>query len=97
MRDQGFHSPETLPKRAELHGLQKFPGALAAAEIERDHAAEAGHLFLREIVAGMVRQARIVNLLDFLSACEVLRDGHAIRIVRFHSHRKRLDTAQDEP
>jgi hypothetical protein len=45
----------------------------------------------------MIRQSGIVNLLHFFFIREKVRDRHAIRIVRFHPDRQRLDSAHHKP
>src|SRR5262245_26553553 len=55
MRDQRLDSSQTLSERAELHTLEKSLCLVQAAEIESDHAAEAGHLPLRQFMTRMIR------------------------------------------
>ena len=97
MGDQRFDSAKAFAERAELHSLQESLCPIQTAEIERDHPAEARHLFFCEIVSSVVCQTRIVNPMDVLPAGEVFCDCHPIRIVAFHSNGKRLDTTQHEP
>src|SRR6266699_3761200 len=97
MRDQRLDSPEAFSQRTQLHPFQKSLGAIEAAQIERDHASKSGHLLLSQAVAGMIGQARIINLPHFLLTRKILRDRHTIGMVRLHSNRKRFDSAEDEP
>src|SRR5262252_8697062 len=97
MRNERLDSTKTFSKRTEPHALQKTPGAVEAAEVNSDHSAKARHLFLGQFVARMIRQSGIVNLLHFFFTREKVRDGDAIRIVRFHPYRQRLDSAHHKP
>ena len=69
MRDQRFDASEAFGQRAKFHTAQKTPRLLQSIKLEGDHAAEAGHLLLGQVVAGMLRSPRIVNPLHlFLGA-----------------------------
>src|SRR5215471_21757333 len=97
MRNQSLDTAKAFAEGTQLHTSEEVPGAVEAAEVERDHAAEAAHLLFRQFVPGMIRKAGIVDLLNVFPACQILRDSHAVRVVRFHPDGQRFDSAQNEP
>ena len=74
MADQRFDAAQALGQ-AEVSsaGLQNPARARRPFELERDHAAEAAHLALRELVLRMRAQARIVDARDVVARFQETR------------------------
>ena len=62
MRDERFDAAEALGERHQPDAVQQRRARLERSEIEREHAAEAAHLPLRQRVLRMRRQPGIVDL-----------------------------------
>ena len=97
MGDQRFDAAEALGERAQPHRVEQPPRGLERSEVERDHAAEAAHLFLRQRVLRMGRQPRIVAPGDLRVRLQKLRHGEAVLVVPLHPERQRLGAAQHQP
>src|SRR4051794_14251380 len=102
------HPPGVLDQRldaAERLGQREHAGAvahleralLAALRAERHHAAEAVHLAVGHLVAGVVRQPGVVDLLHPLVGSEELDDAFGVVAVALHPDRQRLEAAQGQP
>ena len=76
--------------------FQETRGRIAAADVEGDHSAKAGHLAFRDVMSGVILKSRIVNFLHRASASEIFRDGHGVRYVPVHAHPQRLDALQEQ-
>jgi hypothetical protein len=96
--DEGLDPAQRLGEREQLRGLDEHAGrALAAGEADGDHAAEAGHLGLRDLVARVRGQPRVDDLRDQVAGLERRADGERVLLVPVHAHRQGLQTARDEP
>ena len=76
MTDQRLDAAEALGEAEELQPRLAKSSARARGpcEHERNHAAEAAHLALGQLVLRMRRQARIVDARDVVARCEKLGD-----------------------
>jgi hypothetical protein len=97
MRDQRLDASEALAERAQAHFRQHGARGVERPQIERDERPEAAHLLFRELVLGMVGQARVEGLPNLRVGSEEAGDLPAIGLVPLHADGERLDPAQDEP
>src|SRR5688572_32180266 len=61
---------------------------VASSHVDADHAAEAAHLPLRDVVIRMLRQPRVINFFDARVPRQPLRQSRSVRILPFHPYRK---------
>jgi hypothetical protein len=72
-------------------------GLFPPTEPERHHAAEAGHLPGRDLVPGVLGQARVEHLRDPRVGDQEVDDARGVGAVPVHAHAEGLDAAQHEP
>ena len=84
--------------REEPHPGRHFHGGVAAAlDLDGQDASTAAHLPGRHVVAGMVRQAGIVDRGDTIVLGQELRDAERVIGVRTHPVGQAPDRAEHEP
>ena len=99
--DAGCEISVSTPPRlsASAHSLEPSEESLRGgqrAELERDHAAEARHLPLRQRVLRVGFQPGVVHGRDLPPPVEPGGDRPAARVVALHADRERLDPAQHQ-
>src|SRR5215472_15591863 len=98
MADQRLYSAEAFAQREVMPRRSKRDYfAEASIQLERNHAAEAGHLAARNIMSRMAGETRKVNATDQRMPMERIGDRRSILFVALHSQLKRLQAAHGEP
>ena len=93
--DQRLDAAEALGEAHHARpGRATRLAAREAADVERDHRAEARRLALLELVARVVRQARGRAPSHLRVVGEEVGDRPAVGLVALHAHAERLDAAQ---
>ncbi len=92
--DEALEPAEALGQGEDLDRLQKLARLVAPApDVERDHAREAEHLPLGELVLRVGRETGVEDLLDERVGREELGDGHGALGVLLHADGQRADAA----
>ena len=90
--------PSDSPSTNSLARLQIADRRLLAADgAEAHHAAEAAHLLRRDLVSGVLGQARVEHLGDLRVPGQELHDPLGVVAVPVHPYAERLDAAQGQP
>ena len=93
-----FTPPRLSPSvKNRLFETNLVTSSIDAIELERHHAAEAGHLFPGDIVTGMLRQSRVIHAPDAGSRRQRRGDPSGILGVPLHAQLQRLQAAQRQP
>ncbi len=93
-----FTPPRLSPKRKEAAGRgERHNFLLRSLQLEGNHAAEAGHLLPRNVVPGMLGQAREVDALHQRMPIQRVGDGNGVFFVPLHSQFERFHAAQRQP
>ena len=95
--DQALDAAERLGELEELRPPDELDGLLLGLGEERDHPAEVAHLPLRDLVAGVRREAGVEHPLDPGLLVEPAPRSRARSRSALHPHGERLDPAQHEP
>ena len=95
--DEGLDAAERLGEREEPHALEEVAGlGEAALEEDGDHAAEARHLPLRDVVLRVGGEARVDDALDAVVRFEELGDARGGGVVALHAEGEGLGAAEGE-
>ena len=78
MRDEGLDAAEAFGEGAKFHVIEQVAGRIEAADVEREHGAEAALLFFGDGVLRMRREAGIDDALHFGMGFEEFGHGHAV-------------------
>jgi hypothetical protein len=91
------HASEAGRLGHELGSGQEALGALAAPQVEGDHASEAAHLAARDLVRHVPRQPRVAHARHVLACRQRLRQRQRIRAGALHPERQRRERAVRQP
>mmetsp|Transcript_8571 Transcript_8571/g.35718 ORF Transcript_8571/g.35718 Transcript_8571/m.35718 type:complete len:220 (-) Transcript_8571:396-1055(-) len=94
---EALHAAEALCQLEDAGVLEERSGAgEAAAAVEGDHAAEAGHLALGQLVVGVAREAGVEDALHLRVRLQEGGDCHCVGGVLAHAQVEGLDAAHGE-
>ena len=94
--EQAFHAAEGFGEAEQFRRLAERLGLLGGLEQYGDHAAEAGHLLFRHLVARVCFESRVTHAGNLRLGVEVFGHGFGVVAVAVHAHGEGFEAAAGE-